>query len=146
MINSNHRRPDIRVVAVLADVRCLNMRYGFTSRTNAIVAADAVSDDICVVEGRRPPRHCRVAIIAVIAARDMRRMLADCDNTIVAGATGTDHLGVINSEHGRENIRVVTIFTNVTGLNMSRVFSGGVNAVVTVDAVADDIYMIEICR
>ena len=43
-------------------------------------------------------------------------------------------------------IRRVTVFANNAGLNVIRIFSGGVYAVVATSTVARDVDMVEICR
>jgi predicted CXXCH cytochrome family protein len=49
-INCERRRPDVRIVAILADVGCLNMRERFASCFDAVVAANAVAGDIDMIE------------------------------------------------------------------------------------------------
>ena len=78
------RNPDIGVMAVLANFRCQNMRRVLAGRFDAVVATCAIAGDTYVVEIRRYPAGCRMAIIAVIAARDMCWMLACCCSAVVA--------------------------------------------------------------
>ena len=54
-------------MAVLADIRRIHMRGVFTGGVSAVVATEAISRDIGVVEdGRYPERAC-VAIVALFA-------------------------------------------------------------------------------
>lgn len=48
------------------------------------MAADTVSGDVDVVKIRRQPAGRRVAIITIVAAGDVRRVLASCGNTVMA--------------------------------------------------------------
>jgi hypothetical protein len=56
--------------------RCV--RWVLARSVGAVVAAEAVSGDVHVIEIRRYPRDGGVTVIAIIAARYVRRMLADC--------------------------------------------------------------------
>lgn len=58
MINRKHGCPDIRVMAVLAHVRSLNMRRTLARCLHAVVATNAISRDVYVVEIRRQPTDC----------------------------------------------------------------------------------------
>ncbi len=49
MVDSGHRLPDGCAVAVLADVRCLNVRCAFTGRVRAIMAGHTVTGNIDVI-------------------------------------------------------------------------------------------------
>ena len=60
------------------------MRLMLAGRVSAVVAAEAIIGNVDVVEIRRDPCDCRVAVIAVVAARDVRRVLARCCRSIVA--------------------------------------------------------------
>ncbi len=50
VVHCESRRPNIRIVAILADVSGLYMRETLASRLNSVVAADAVARNIQVVE------------------------------------------------------------------------------------------------
>lgn len=87
-----------------------------------------------------------MAIVAGIAALHVCRVLSNGDDAIVTGAACPDNLGMINSEHWREYVRGMTVFTDVAGLYMGQAFARRFNAVVAVNATTGDIYMIEISR
>lgn len=71
MVDCEDRYPDVRVVTILTHVAGLNVRIPFTLRLQAVVAADAVTRNVQVVEVCGKPADCRVAIVAVIAAGDV---------------------------------------------------------------------------
>ena len=58
VINSESRCPYIRVVAILADICCQHVRDILAGRFDAVVAADAVTHDVHVVEVRWKPSNC----------------------------------------------------------------------------------------
>lgn len=68
VINGEHRRKDVGVVAVFTDISCLNVRLVFTCCLHAVVAVDAISGDIQVVEIRWQPSSRRVAVVTGIRA------------------------------------------------------------------------------
>ncbi len=86
-----------------------------------------------------------MAIVAGIAAGNMRRMLADSSDTVMAGTATADNLGVIDGDHRCPYRRVMAIFTNIGRLYMRKVFAGCVRSVMATDTVTGDVYMIEVC-
>ena len=76
VIDGVSRCPDVGRVAVFTGIRRLNVLPGFACCLDAIVAIDAVSGDVDVIEVGRKPSDSRVTIVAVVTARDVRRMLA----------------------------------------------------------------------
>ncbi len=52
---------------------------------------------------------------------------------------------MINGEGRGEDIRVVAVLADITGLNMSDIFTRRVHAIVAVDTIARDIQVIEVC-
>jgi len=81
-----------------------------------------------------------------IAARDVSRVFADGSGTVMARATSTDYLGVIDREYGCPNCRAMAIFADIACLYMSLVLASRLRAVMAADAIANNIYMIEISR
>ena len=53
VIDSDYRRPQVRGVAVFADIRRLNVRRSFAGCLGAVMAADAVAGDVQMIEIRR---------------------------------------------------------------------------------------------
>ena len=100
MIHGVDWRPDNIIVAVSADVRCQDMVLALARRVDAVVATDAVVKDVRVIESGWYPGGRRVAVVTVVAAVDMCRVLARGNGTVVTGHAGSDHLEVIH-EIGR---------------------------------------------
>ena len=65
-------------------------------RVGAVVAADAIARDINVIEVRRDPRNRCMAVVAVVAAGDVRRVLARGRIAVVAGEAGPEDLRVVH--------------------------------------------------
>ena len=84
VIDHVHGCPHVTVVAVLADICRLHVGQIFTRGIHTVVAVHATARNIQVVECRGSPGNCRVTIVAGLASREMRRMLAGCNNSIVA--------------------------------------------------------------
>lgn len=76
VINGERGCPDVRVVAVLAHIRCRNMRVALANSLYAVVTTDAISGNADVVEIGGQPTGGRMTIVAGIAARNVRRVLA----------------------------------------------------------------------
>jgi len=85
-----------------------------------------------------------MAIVTGVATGDMGRMLAGGDSAIVAGATGAEDLGVIDSLCRHPYSWTMAIFADVRGLNVCRAFAGRLYAVMAANAVAGDSHVIEI--
>ena len=146
VIDCEHRRKDIGVVAVFAEVTGLDVCRVLAGRIYAIVAVDAISGDIQMIEiGWQPPRR-GVAIVTGICARQMIQVFARCGNAIMAGTALTDNLHVIDDVRRREGIRIVAVLTDNGRLNVGRVFACGGTSVVAATAVVEDIRMIEVRR
>ncbi len=73
-------------MAVLTDIGRLDMRGVFADSFGAVVAIEAAASDVDVVEVRWQPANRRVAVVAVIVAGNVRRVLASCRDAVVAGA------------------------------------------------------------
>ena len=85
-----------------------------------------------------------MAVIAVIAAGDMRWILAGCNDTIVARTASADYLGVIHCVRWNPDIGIVTIFANFCCQNMRRVLAGRFNTVVAACAITGDTNVVEV--
>ena len=79
-----YRHPYIGVVAVLADVAGLDVGRVLALRLCTVMAAEAVSDNIYMVEVSRNPASRCVTIIAGVTAGYVRRILAGGSHAIVA--------------------------------------------------------------
>ena len=66
-------------MAVFADIAGRYVINGFAGCIGTVVATHAVTGDRCMIEVRRYPAKRGVTTIAIIAARDVRRVFADCN-------------------------------------------------------------------
>ena len=85
-----------------------------------------------------------MAVIAGIAACNMRWMLARRDDAVVTAVAGADNLSVVNREDRRKDVGVVAILTIVTGENMCQVLANGIDAVMAVNTLTSDVQMVEV--
>ena len=138
--------PDIRCVAVLADVAGLNMGERFTGRFNTVVATDTISRDVYVIEIRGQPGHRRMAIVAGVVAIDVGGMLACCSKAVMARTAGSQNLSMVDSINRCPDIAVMAVFTDIGRLYVAQVLAGRVNAIVTTRAVSGDVHVIKIRR
>lgn len=134
------------VVAVLTNVRGIDVRWVFAGCIGAVMAADAVIGDIGVIEVGRYPGVRRMAIITIVTTGDVRQVLALGRVAVVAREAGTDDLCVIDHVRGRERHNVVTVFANHGRVDVSSVFADGLNPVMTTRAVGGDAVVVEIGR
>ena len=56
--------------------------------------------------------------VTSISSGNVGRIFADCNNTVVARLTITQHLAVIHSYYGHPHISGMTGFTNIGGTHM----------------------------
>ena len=85
-----------------------------------------------------------MAVVAGIAARDMRRVLATGDGSVVAGSACANHVQVVDGIGWRENIRVVAVFADLGCLDVADVLADSVRAVVTAAAVIENFIVTEV--
>ena len=146
VIDCEHRRKDISVVAVFTAVTGLDVCRVLAGRIHAVVAVNAISSDVQMIEiGRQPPRR-GMAIVTRIFARQMIQVFARRDNAVMAGTARTDYLHVIDNVYRGEGIRIVAVLTNNGCLYVSRVLTCRGGSIVTATAVVEDIRMIEVRR
>lgn len=144
MIDGIYGREGIGVVAVRADVCCCYMCRILARRITAVMAATAIIDDVDVIEVRRRPAGCRMAIVTGVVCVEVSGMLAGRRRTIVAGTAGADNLCVINRQHRRKDIGRVAVFADIGGLYMRHALADRLCAIVAAGAVAADIDVIEV--
>ncbi len=87
-----------------------------------------------------------MAVIAIDAACNVSRVFTGRCQTIVAGATGTQNLCVINGISRNPNIAVVAVLADIRCLYVSQILAGRFNAIVAAGAIPGDAHMIEIRR
>ena len=96
VVNSQHGLPNRRVVAVLANIRCLNMCKTFAGGIDVVVAAEAAADNVRVVEYSWHPSSRVMTIVTLITGNDMARRFSGCLDAVVAGSTTTGHGCVVH--------------------------------------------------
>lgn len=119
MVDGNDRAPDRRAMAVLADIGRRRMAGILASRVCAVMTADTIVRDRAVIEIGRDPGDGRMAVVAIIAARDVRRVFARCNRAVMAGRAGTDYLRMVNGIHGRPDHVVMAVFAYIRRIDMS---------------------------
>jgi hypothetical protein len=144
VINRVGRHPDVGCVAIFADFRRLDVGRIFAGRVGTVVAACTITSNVHVIEVRWQPAYSGVTVVTVVAAVYVVRMLASRDQAIMAGATSTHYLRVVDGESGVPHIRRVAVFTDVTCLNMRGWFAGRFYAVMAAYAVPGDIHVVKI--
>lgn len=133
-------------MAVFADVGRLYVQGALSGRVSAVVAANAIVRYVDVIEICWNPRHGRMAIVAVVAARYVCWMLANRCDTVMARSTRANNLGMVHGVGRYPNVRGVAVFADIAGLNMCRRFAGGVRAIMAVNAIAGNVDVIEVGR
>lgn len=146
MIDRNRRLPDSAAVAVFANVCCLHVCRSLAGRIGAIVTTEAVVRDTGMIEISGCPGDRRVAIVTVVAARNMASILAGRRNAVMTGAAAAEHLGVVNREGRCKHVGHVAVFAHLACLNVLRVFPGCIGAIVATRAISRDVDMIKIGR
>ena len=86
-----------------------------------------------------------MTVIAVVAAGNMRWMLAGGCDAVVAGATCTQDLGVIDYCHWRKHACAMAVFADVRRKRVRLVFTGCIRAVMAVYAVSRDGRVVKNC-
>lgn len=103
MINAYCRCPYRGRMTIFTNIRCLDMHQALAGCLNAIVTANAVTNDIYMVEIGRHPGCRKMTVITGVATRNMIGMFAGCRGAVVTAHTIAKHIGVI--EHGRNPAR-----------------------------------------
>lgn len=144
VINGIGRRPGVRAVAVLADLRRLQVIEWLAFGFGAVVARHAVVDDVRVIEiGGQPARRC-MAVVAAVAAVNMVGIFAHCCQAVVTGAAQPEDLQVIDGKCRYPDIRAVAVLADIRALDVVRILAGRLRTVMTVEALAGNVHVIEI--
>ena len=98
-----------------------------------------------MVEIGRNPGCRRVAIVTVVATRDVRRVLALGGHTIMTGETGADDLQVINRICGIPDNVVVAVLAYIRRIDVGQVFARRFGSVVATFTGINNACVIEIC-
>ena len=84
-----------------------------------------------------------MAVFADLRRSYVSRTFAGCVRAVMAGATGSHNLCVVDDRHGHKHSCVVAVFTDICRLNVCRVLAGRLRAIVTADAVTNYVHVIE---
>lgn len=84
-----------------------------------------------------------MTVVTVIAAGDVKLILADRNRIVVARHTRTDNLRVIDGVRRYPGDIVVAVLAYVRGLNMRQIFAGRLHAVMAANTIVDDGAMVE---
>lgn len=84
-----------------------------------------------------------MAVIAIVAAGNMRCVFPDCGAAIMATATRTEYLRMVDGERWHKRCCAVTVFTNDRGLNVIWTSASSGSAVVTANAISDNANMVK---
>lgn len=152
-------QPGIHVMAQIAGIRRRNMIYRFARRhqgcgdeAELVTVFARVTADFIVVYGfgnRRPGLRTRLmAGLTVIAGSGMHRRFTRGHHTVMAITTGADHLTVIHIDHLHrfpgQWPRRMTHGASLAGLHVRGTFTAGQTTIVTGDASAEYLQMIDI--
>ena len=87
-----------------------------------------------------------MTVVASIATRNMRWMFACRYHAIVTRAANANYLCVVDRKRGRKHVGVVAVIADIACLDMRRVLTGSLRAIMAVDAITRDVQVIEIRR
>lgn len=144
MIDGKHRCEYVCVVAILANIACLDMRRILPSRFDPVMTVDAVANYVHVIEVRGQPAGGGMAVVAGIATRNVVGGLSGSSKAIVAGAACAGHLCMVDRVDRREIIGVMAVLADVRGCYVRGVLASGISAVMAAAATADDIGVVEV--
>ena len=144
VIDGRNGRPDICAVTIFTDVGGLRVQWTLAGRVCSVVAADAVVNNVRVVEICRQPGNSSVAVVAIIAAGDMRWVFANSYDTVMTRAASANNLSVIDSKGRNPGVRRMAIFADNAGENMVGILARRVRAVVTARTISCDVDVVEV--
>lgn len=84
-----------------------------------------------------------MAIIAVVAAGNMRCVLASGYSAVVTGSAGAQHLRVIYDDRGIPQVGAVTVLTDICRLYVGRALAGRFDSVMAARATRGYVRMIK---
>jgi hypothetical protein len=143
MIDGIGRRPYHVVMAVFTDVGRSNVSSVLARRASTVMATDAVANDAGVIKIGGNPGNRRVAVVAVIAALHVRRILARGDRAVMAGSAAAGYLSMVDGISGRPERVVVAVLTNIGRIDVRRILAASFGAVVASETVVADTGMVE---
>lgn len=86
-----------------------------------------------------------MAVVAVVATRDMGRVLAGRRGAVVARTAGTDDLGMVYGNDWLKDKRTVAVLADICGRHMDRTLADCRCTVMARDAIVDNARMVETC-
>ena len=86
-------------MAILADIRRIDVRRVLTRGLRTIMTIDTVARDVGVIKIGWSPRDSGVAIVAIAAAGDVARMFAGCCIAVMTCIATAKYLRVIDSKY-----------------------------------------------
>ena len=86
-----------------------------------------------------------MAVIAIIAAGDMRRVFADGYHAVMTRAASPNYLGVVDCKGRNPGVWCMAIFADDTGKNMIGILARCIRAVVAASTISCDVDMVKVC-
>ena len=145
VIDGEDRCEHIGCVAVLADVSRLDVCRTFADSVDPVMAIDAIAADVHMIEVRRQPASRGMAVVAGIAAGDVRWGFSGRGGAVMTRAAGAQHLRVIDHKNGRKLNARVAVFADIRRGHVSYVLARGIGTVMAANAIAGNVVMTESC-
>lgn len=84
-----------------------------------------------------------MTVITIVATGNVRSVLSSCRDAIVTGATGAEHLRVVDGHYWLKRYGAMAVLANVCCLHVGGTLADGAGAIVATDAVRNDICVVE---
>jgi len=118
VIDADHRRPGHRAMAVLANIGRVDMHRVPAGGIRSVVATDAVTRNIAVIEPRGQPRRTSMAVLAGRTGYRVIDRFPVRDDTVMAAGAAADDLRVIDTPDRRPRRFQVAVLANGGAQNM----------------------------
>ncbi len=102
-----------RVVAVLADIGGLHVRWVFPSCIGTVMAARAIARDIDVIKICRNPAGSGMTVVTAVAARNVGGVLASRSIAIMTGAAAAYDISMVDRKCRCEAVGCVAVLAGV---------------------------------
>ena len=122
VIDCPGRIPGCCAVTVLASIRRSDVAWVLTGKIDAIVARETVARDTRMVEYGRHPKGTVMAVVTVVAGRDVTRWFACRGRAVVAGSTTAGHGHVFHVVDGTPRRRRVAAVAGLCRRDVARRF------------------------
>ena len=111
------------------------------------MTTNAIVDDGRMIHRRRQPRRGCMTNVAFFHGHNMQGVFAGCNDAVMTGGTTCRNLRVIERTHRQRfprcRPRCMTSIAHVSGRHMNGGFTASNRAIMTVDASAHDLSMID---